>query len=154
MYQCWRRLFGLAALAACSLCGCVERRFVITTDPPGAIVIDENHMSMGPAPVDRQWVYNGTYEFTLVKDGFQTLTVREKVTPTWYEYVGLDFIAEHIIPWTLRDIRRFHYQLQPLAVVSPEQLREQGTALRQRGLTIGVPLGTDPLVNGPTPFGP
>ncbi len=144
----WRGLIAFAALAAGSLTGCVERRFVITTDPPGAIVIDEKSMAMGAAPVDRQWIYNGTYEFKLIKDGFETQIVREKVSPRWYEYFWIDFIAENVVPWTIRDIRRFHYQMQPLAVVPPETILQQGQTLRQRGQTIGVPVG-DPLVAAP-----
>lgn len=142
----WRWLFAFAA--ACSLTGCVERRFVITTDPPGAIVLDEKGLPMGPAPVDRQWIYNGTYEFKLMKDGFETLTVRENVSPRWFEYFGIDFIAENVIPWTIRDIRRFHYQLQPMAVMPPEMILQQGQTLRQRGQAIGVTLG-DPLAGVP-----
>lgn len=138
----------LAIAAACALAGCVERRFVITTDPPGAIVIDEKGLPMGAAPVDRQWVYNGTYEFKLIKDGFQTQAVREHVAPRWYEYFPIDFISENVVPWTIRDIRRFHYQMQPLAVMPPEMVLQQGQALRQRGQGIGLP-GNDPLAAAP-----
>src|SRR5262249_10209746 len=58
-------------LLACAglLTGCVERRFVITTEPPGAIVYDERGMPTGAAPTDRTFVYYGDYQFTLVKDG-------------------------------------------------------------------------------------
>ncbi len=139
----WRLGLGFA-LVTCLLTGCVERRFVITTDPPGAVVIDEKGNPMGQAPVDRQWIYNGTYQFTLFKDGFETQVVREPVPPRWYQYFPFDFIAENVIPWTIRDIRRFHYQMQPLAVIPPEHVLQQGQALRQRGQTIGVPLN-DPL---------
>ena len=140
----WRLGLGFA-LTACLLTGCVERRFVITTDPPGAVVIDEKGNPMGQAPVDRQWIYNGAYQFTLFKDGFETQVVREPVPPRWYEYFPLDFVSENMIPWTIRDIRRFHYQMQPLAVIPPEMVLQQGEALRQRGQAIGVPLNGIPL---------
>jgi hypothetical protein len=154
MNALWRRWFGWAALSACMLAGCVERRFVITTDPPGAIVLDENGRAMGPAPVDRQWTYNGVYEFKLIKDGFQTQVVRENVAPRWYEYFGIDFIAENLVPWTIRDIRRFHYPMQQTPVVSDTMLREQGQALRQRGQAIGMPGFGDPLTGVPAPVAP
>ena len=68
--------------------------------------------------------------------------------PRWYEYFPFDFISENVIPWTIRDIRRFHYQMQPLAVIPPENVLQQGQALRQRGQAIGVPLN-DPLTGIP-----
>ena len=114
-----RRNAAWLGLAVCVTCmtGCVERRFVITTSPPGAIVLDERHLPTGAAPTDREFTYYGTYAFTLVKDGFQTMTVQEKVKAPWYEFIGLDFISENVIPWTIRDVRRFHYVLQPLQLV-------------------------------------
>jgi len=141
----WRFSLGLALFV---LTGCVERRFVITTDPPGAVVLDEKGAPIGQSPADRQWVYNGTYQFTLIKDGFETQVVRERVAPHWYQYFPFDFVAENVIPWTIRDIRRFHYQMQPMAVIPPEHVLQQGQALRQRGQAIGVP-AADPLTEVP-----
>jgi hypothetical protein len=126
------------------LTGCVERRFVITTDPPGAIVFDEKGQRMGggqgAAPVDRAFTYYGEYQFTLVKDGYETQIVREKVGAPFYEWLLLDFFSENVIPWTIRDIRRFNYQLRPKQMVPPEVVIEKGNALRARGQAIGVPL--------------
>src|SRR5260370_28645753 len=103
------------------LTGCVERRFIITTEPPDAIVYDEKGLPMGASPTDREFVYYGDYQFTLVQDGYETMVVREKVRAPWYEWFLLDFFSENVIPWTLRDIRRFNYQLQPKLVVPPDR---------------------------------
>src|SRR5437763_5492969 len=104
-----RRRFrvSMVVLAACLLAGCVERRFVITTDPPGAVVTDEKGIPSGAAPVDRTWVYNGVYQFKIDKDGFETQVVHENVAAKWYEYFPFDFFSENVIPWTIRDVRRF-----------------------------------------------
>jgi hypothetical protein len=126
----------LLALAA----GCVERRMVITTEPYGAIVYDEMNNPLSASPADKPFTYYGKYRFKIVKDGYETLVVEENVQPPWYEWIGLDFISETVIPWNLRDVRRFHYKLQPIAVVPPEQVLEKGTLLRARGLNTGEPL--------------
>ncbi len=142
MHPRLRLAVWLVALLAGSgaLVGCVERRFVITTDPPGAIVYDEKGLPIGASPADHAFVYYGTYEFKLLHDGYETLIVRERVKAPFYEWFLFDFFSENVVPWTMRDIRRFHYQLQPKQVVSPDAVLEKATLLRQRGLAIGIPL--------------
>lgn len=129
--------------------GCVERQFVITTDPPGAIVFDEKGMPMGKAPTDRSFTYYGDYQFTLVRDGYETLVVREKVRAPFYEWFLVDFFSENLLPFTLRDIRRFNYQMQPKQAIPPENVLSSAGALRERGLAIGVPLPSAPTGPGP-----
>jgi hypothetical protein len=129
----WPFLLALAA-------GCVERRMVITTEPFGAIVYDEKNIALSASPADKPFTYYGKYSFKIVKDGYETLIVEENVQPPWYEWIGLDFISETLVPWSLRDVRRFHYKLQPVVVVPPDQVLEKGTLLRARGLTTGEPL--------------
>ena len=71
---------------------------------------------------DREFTYYGTYRFTLVRDGFQTMTVEEHVKAPWYEIIGLDFISENLIPWTIPDVRRFHYDLLPMKMMPEETI--------------------------------
>jgi hypothetical protein len=137
-------------LGGACITGCVERRFVITSNIPGAIVYDEKGQPMGATPVDREFTYYGKYRFTLVKDGFQTQVVEEQVRAPWYEFVGLDFVSENLIPWTMRDIRRFHYTLQPAQMVPAEAVLQDGTVLRGRGQAI-QPATPPP---GPVPLPP
>jgi hypothetical protein len=135
--RCSMWWLGVTACAGL-LAGCVERRFVIYTDPPGAVAY-ESGRPLGAAPADDHFVYYGTYHFTLVRDGYQTLQVDECLAPPWYEYPGLDFISENLIPWTIRDVRRFTYQMVPLQVPNTRELLEQGGALRGRGQAIQAP---------------
>ena len=148
------RLALVTLLAGCGLLtGCVERRFIITTDPPGATVYNEKDMRMGggvgAAPTEEEFVYYGGYDFKLVRDGYETMVVHENVRAPFYEWFLLDFFSENVIPFTFRDIRRFHYQLQPKQVVPPDTVLQKATALRQRGLGIGVPLPNQPPGPGP-----
>ncbi len=136
------RVLGLTVCAGL-LSGCVDQRFVISSDPPGALVL-RNNQPIGAAPVDDHFVYYGNYHFTLIKDGFATLEVDQKVPTPWYEYFPLDFISENLIPWKIRDVRRFTYHLEPLRQVNTDEMLGRGQLLRSRGQGIGQPAAPPP----------
>ena len=143
-----------AALAAAAA-GCVERRYTVTSDPPGALVY-RNGVPLGSTPVDDSYVYHGTYDFTLIKDGYETLQVKQKIDPPWYEVPPLDFIAENVWPFKLRDVREFNYQLQPMRVARPEEVFDRAGELRSRGQTL-TPFNPDNVQaprTGPGPVAP
>lgn len=117
--------------------GCVERRFVIESDPPGALVL-VNGQPLGSSPADGHFVYYGNYTFTLIKDGFETLHVDQMIRSPWYQIPPLDFISENLYPGKLEDVRRFRYALQPAAQVNTQQLLQQAEALRGRGQQIST----------------
>src|SRR5438046_8549070 len=93
----------VAAVLLGGLPGCVERRYVIESDPPGALVL-VNGQPIGTTPVDGYFVYYGNYNFTLIKDGFQTKQVSQRIASPWYEYTPLDFISENLYPGKLEDV--------------------------------------------------
>lgn len=132
--------------------GCVERAFVITSEP-SAVVFNERQEPLSRTPADESFVYYGRYRFTLVADGYETLVVEENVAPPWYEWMFIDFISENVIPWTIRDVRRFHYKLQPAQVFPTKQVLDQGESLRAKGKTVGEPLPPQP-VGQPAPTRP
>jgi hypothetical protein len=105
-----------ALMTLISLAGCVERRLIIDTDPPGAIVYDEKNQPIHASPVDKPFTYYGNYRFRFTKDGYETLDVMQPVPAPWYEWPGLDFISENLIPWNIRDVRSYKYALQPAQV--------------------------------------
>ena len=128
-------LFGVAVFAAL-LGGCVDRRYVITSDPPGAAVTRNYDQPLGWTPADDHFTYYGLYHFTLFADGYQTLQVDQEIRPPWYEYFPLEFVAENFIPWRIEDVRYFHYKLEPLQTPNLEELLNQGQNLRNQGKTI------------------
>jgi hypothetical protein len=138
-YLCF---LGLAVGAACST-GCVDRRFVVSSDPPGAVVY-RNGQALGAAPADDYFVYYGKYHFTLVKDGYQTLQVDQDVPAPWYEFFPLDFITENLVPWRITDARRFEYHLEPVAQPRPDQLLIDSQTLRDKSRTLDVPAPAAP----------
>jgi hypothetical protein len=125
-------LLVAAALAGAGLPGCVERRYVIESDPPGALVL-VNGQPLGTTPVDGYFTYYGAYDITLIKDGFQTKQVQQRIGMPWYQVPGVDFISEQIYPGKIEDIRRYRYCLEPLVQVRTDELLQQAEALRGKG---------------------
>jgi hypothetical protein len=126
---------GSCLLLSATLVGCVERRYAIESDPPGALVL-VNGQPLGTTPVDGHFVYYGNYSFTLVKDGYETLQVDQRITSPWYQVPPVDFMSENLYPGKLEDVRRFRYALQPCTQVNTQQLLQQAEALRNRGQQI------------------
>jgi hypothetical protein len=141
---------GWLLLALCAVLpgGCVERRYTVLTDPPGAFVL-ENGKPIGNTTVDRPFIYYGKYRFTLMADGYQTLVVDECIKAPWYEWFLLDFVSENLIPWTIRDVRTFKYDLKRLEIIPPEIVKARADEMRARGQAIGEPLPPPPVAIPP-----
>lgn len=145
-----KRIACLAAfLTISSTTGCVERRFIIYSEPPGALVY-VNGKYLGMTPVDGYLTYYGKQQFTLIKEGYETLDVVQSYPPAWFDLPGLDFLTENIWPTKLRDVRKFSYTMQPLQSIPPDDVRMRAEELRSRGRNIGVPLPPRPLAPAPT----
>lgn len=148
-------LLGVMACAA-ALTGCVDRRYVITSDPPGAVVY-KNGQPLGATPVDDHFTYYGDYEFVLVKDGYETTKRVEHFRTPWYEYFPLDFISENLWPSRIVDVHRFNVEMQPAAAVRTDVLLDQAQNLRNRGHAIAPPeatVATPPAPDPQLPPGP
>jgi hypothetical protein len=118
----------LAGLSA----GCVTRRYVITSDPPGAMVFRDGQ-PIGITPVEEEFVYYGFHDFRLVKDGYQTLDEHVNIPAPWYEWPGIDFISENVVIQKIHDIHRLCFRLVPLEQVRHDDIRRAAEDLRQRG---------------------
>lgn len=134
-----RRTCTAAFLTLALLAGCVERRYVIESDPPGALVL-ANGQPIGATPVDGHFVYYGRYQFTLIKDGYETLQVEECFRPPWYQFPPLDFVSENLYPGKIEDVRRPRpYKLLPKSQPRTDALLGQAEQLRQKGRSLEVP---------------
>jgi hypothetical protein len=146
----FHRLAGLLVLAALGLStGCVQRRLTIRTNPPGALVYVDDY-PIGTTPVSTDFIYYGTRKVRIVKSGYETLTVMQPIPTPWYQYPGLDFVSENLVPGEIRDERVVEYQLQPQIVVPSVQLYERGENLRR---SVPPPQMPVPGAAGP-PFSP
>jgi hypothetical protein len=146
-----KRITCLAALLTLSsTAGCVERRFTVYSEPPGALVyVNGNYLGM--TPVDGYVTYYGKQQITLIKEGYETLDVVQPYPPVWWDFPGIDFLTENIWPTKLRDVRKFSYTMRPLQAIPPDDVRNRAEELRTRGQSIGVPLPPRPLGPAPTP---
>ena len=133
--RCRPGLFTAAAFAL-ALAGCVERRYVVYTDPPGAMVL-RNGVPLTASPADDFYEYYGKYHFTIIAEGYETLQVDQAVAAPWYEFPPLDFISENVIPWKILDRREFTYHLQPRIIANTDKLLSDGQNLRNRGISLG-----------------
>ena len=119
----WLRCFRSASA------GCVQRRMMIRSNPPGALVYVDDY-EIGTTPVSHNFTYYGTRKIRLVKDGYETLTLMQPIPTPWYEIPPLDFCLENLVPGELRDHRTLDYQLRPQMVVPPDELLGRAEALR------------------------
>jgi hypothetical protein len=136
------------ALVGGALCmGCVDQRYIITSDPPHAMVL-RNGVQIGPTPVDDHFVYYGKYHFTLIKDGYETLQVDQDIPAPFYEYPLLDFVSEALAPVHLHDVHAFNYQLREAQPTGQDELVKRGQDLRNRGRVL---VGQNPPAAPPPP---
>jgi hypothetical protein len=122
-------LVGLAAMLPLGLTGCVSRRMTVQSNPPGALLLVEGR-EIGYTPVSLDFTYYGTREFTLIKDGYETLTVQQPVRAPWYQWPGVEFVADNFTPGHITDRHGFAYQMQPQQTVPNDELLRRGEMLR------------------------
>lgn len=133
--------------------GCVQRRMTIRSNPPGALVYVDNYQ-IGTTPVSTRYIYYGTREIRLVKDGYETLTVKRKFRAPWYEFFPLDFFSENVVPMEIRDQRDLTFQLTPQMVVPTDQLLDRAQRLRGGSLSTGpVPMPQPVMTPAAAPRG-
>ncbi|MCG8650164.1 MAG: PEGA domain-containing protein [Pirellulales bacterium] len=124
----------LVALMVLPAVGCVRRRMTVRTNPPGATVSVDNQV-IGTTPAATSFVYYGTREFRIEKDGYRTETIRRRIHPPWYEYPGLDFVAETLWPGELRDEHIIDVELVPMTLEPTDAVVQRADALRLQAQT-------------------
>jgi hypothetical protein len=142
-----RRAAALLALAALVLApGCVRRRLMVRSNPPGATVYVDNQ-PIGTTPCATSFIYYGTREIRLVKPGYETLTVNQPIPAPWYELPPIDFVSENVVPNDINDFRTVSYNLQPQVIHPTEQIIARGEQLRmgtQQGAVLPAGMAVAP----------
>jgi hypothetical protein len=134
-----RRTAFIVLLAGIGMAsGCVERRYTIRTDPPGAQII-VNGESLGVAPASHSFYYYGDREITLVKDGFETKTIIQPINAPWWDNYLTEFFSENIVPFVIRDEQEFSYKMEPYRAPTEEEIHARADALRIESRTLPPP---------------
>lgn len=114
------RVLLIAVLSLAFLSGCVERALVITSEPSGANVT-VNQQFTGTTPFVVPFKHYGVYDIWIEHPGYEEngrmvkyypLHVGEPIKAPGYQYTGVDFITEVMLPATLHDRHNLHYVLE------------------------------------------
>lgn len=105
------------------------RRLTVRSNPPGALVrVDGEEVGYTPVSVD--FTYYGTREIQLVKPGYETKTVLQRIPAPWYQIPPIDFFADNLTPFKITNRHDFLYPLEPQQVVPTEELLDRANSLR------------------------
>lgn len=114
--------------------GCLRRRLTVRSNPPGAQVFVDDQ-EIGTTPCSASFVYYGTRKVTVMKDGYRTETLYQRINPPWYEIFPLDFLSENVVPTELRDERIVDVQLVTEEIVPQQKLLDRAQSLRDQART-------------------
>ena len=143
-----------ASVAVCALvfvvlcAGCVERKILIRSEPPGAPVwVDEQ--SAGVAPAEYKFQHYGVRRIRVgpvrdEQDRVRYLPVEREqaMDAPWYEtFPVIDFFTEVIVPWTVVDEHLYAVTLKPATgqeqlygIENAKRIRAEGEAFRTKAL--------------------
>src|SRR5262249_15781492 len=113
--------------------GCMHRRLTVRSEPAGAAVLIDGE-EVGFTPVSIDFTYYGTREITLVKDGYTTLTLFQKVPTPWYQVFPLEFFTDNLAFNQIRDKRDVLYTLVPDQIPPTDPVLDRANNLRSNAL--------------------
>jgi len=112
----------LVAFAASG--GCVERKMIIRSDPPGAAITLDGVDTELVTPAEIPFDFGGTRAVTLIAPGKRVLETTAKLEDPWFTYFPLDIGAEFLWPGTILDVQTFDYALESYQPVDPSMKSE------------------------------
>jgi len=111
------------------LCGCVERKLTINTDPKGALVV-LNDEEIGESPVTVNFNWYGDYCIRISKEGCETLNTHRELKGPWYDHFPWDFFAQIVNPNRVVDWYEWSFELEPKRQISPQELIRNAQELK------------------------
>lgn len=109
--------------------GCVHRTLQIDSNPQGALVY-LNGEEVGRTPMRKEFLWYGTYDVQLRKEGYETLSAQEKVWAPWWQWPPIDLLAEAL---PLEDNHTARYTMKPVTAQITDPQQVLGRAVQMRG---------------------
>jgi hypothetical protein len=121
-------------LSSLSFTGCVERKLIIRSDPPGATVfLNYDSALVDPTPAEVPFTDYGTYSVRLTMKDHESVEALAEVSAPWWSYPPFDVITDLLLPVTIKDHHEFDYSLLPMSeALSTEVLRQRHEELLER----------------------
>lgn len=115
--------------AVVGLSGCASRRVVVRTEPEGAAVAIDG-IPQGYSPVAVSYVYGGSRDIQIEKDGFETIKQRVDLSDPWYLRPPVSFLTENFSPVEIRHQPVLDFQMAPKKQVNGAVLLQRANTLR------------------------
>ncbi len=131
-----KRLAPVAcALAALLAAGCVERKMMVRSDPPGATVtLNRLQTPGGVTPLEVPFDHYGTWHLALRREGCRDYEGAADLSAPWWGYPPFDLFTDVLWPFTIEDHREVAVTLAPLPDPLPlEEIRERHAGVISRG---------------------
>ena len=129
LHRTTRNAITLLCLAVLPQAGCVSRRLMVQSNPPGAMVLIEGK-EIGLTPTGVDFTYYGTRELTLIKDGYETKTQLVPIRAPWYQWPVIEFFSDNVLPGRVTDRRSVQFEMEPKRMVPNQELLNRGQSLR------------------------
>ncbi|MHC4679274.1 MAG: PEGA domain-containing protein [Planctomycetota bacterium] len=124
-------LAGTGLTVSVFLCGCVERKLTINTEPQGALVT-LNDEEIGESPVTVGFNWYGDYCVRLSKEGYETLNTHRELEGPWYDDLPFDFFAQILSPERIVDSYEWTFELSPQRPVSSDELIRSARQMKEQ----------------------
>ncbi|MFC1705236.1 PEGA domain-containing protein, partial [Planctomycetota bacterium] len=105
-----RTLLLTAGIVLPLLVGCIERKLIVRSAPPNALVFLDG-AARGRTPLEVPFTTYGTREVALRHPRFRTQRLLVELDVPWYQWPGLDLLTEILLPFTIHDDREVFIQM-------------------------------------------
>ncbi len=131
-------LFVVLGLLLIGLAACVERTITVRTDPPGALVT-VNEIEKGRTPLTFSFMWYGHYRVLVEHPQYETLETSRAVPMPIYQWPGIDFVCEVLLPFKFHDHHDWTFTLAPRRTVPTDELIDRAEDFRRQAQTATEP---------------